>query len=79
MNLDYRPRPDLGGAAALPEPSFDNPVAVMFAFVQALGDPGFFQTALEYLTTPESRDAWGDFTEAAAMLAAIEDRGLGSM
>ncbi len=66
-------------AAALPEPALDNPVSVGLLFCNALEDPAKNRQALEGLTTPESREAWGDFTTAAAALKAIENRGCGSM
>ncbi|WP_448059973.1 hypothetical protein [Cellulomonas hominis] len=64
--------------AALPEVAFDDPASVALLFVKALFDPETNAVALDYLVTPESRAAWGDFTEAAQMLAEIEDAGFGS-
>ena len=65
-------------AAALPEPSLDDPVAVGILFLKALRDPGQYSNALHNLVTPESLDAWGDFSEAAKGLEAIQNPGFGS-
>ncbi|MGO3813733.1 MAG: hypothetical protein ACTJHV_02900, partial [Cellulosimicrobium funkei] len=56
---------DEEAAAALPEPSLDDPVAVGILFLKALRDPVQYSNALHNLVTPESLDAWGDFSEAA--------------
>lgn len=64
---------------ALPEPSLDDPVSVALLFVRGLGDPVEYRDALDFLVTPESRPAWGDFTAAAGRYAAIQDPGFGSM
>jgi len=70
---------DEEAAAALPEPSLTDPVSVGIMFVTALEDPIGRRRDLELLITPESANAWGDFTEAAAGLATIEDQGFGSI
>jgi hypothetical protein len=70
---------DTEAAAALPAPALDDPVSVGLLFCNALEDPGSNLEVLELLSTPESRNAWGDFTAAGNMLQAIEDRGYGSM
>ncbi|MGO4143461.1 hypothetical protein AB4Y77_00100 [Paenarthrobacter sp. YAF11_1] len=64
---------------ALPEPSFQDPVAVGLLFCNALSDPAEYQVALRRVVTPESLPAWGDFSDAAQFLASIPDRGFGSM
>lgn len=56
-----------------------NPFAMAMTFIQGLQDRTEFLPALEAVTTPESRAAWGDFAEAAAALDSIEDWGIGSM
>jgi hypothetical protein len=48
-------------------------------FCNALANPSHFLAVLEMLTTPESRNAWGDFTSTADFLNSIENRGYGSM
>lgn len=65
--------------AAEPNPDFTDPGEIAMAFITALGDPQEYQVALRSLTTPESHHLWGDFSEAAEGLAAIEDWGLGSV
>jgi hypothetical protein len=62
----------------IPEFSFQDPVAVGMMFCNALGDPQENRVALARLATPESLPAFGDFTEAAEMLAAVPDVGYGS-
>ena len=47
----------------------ENPVAVGAAFLNVLADPaGPNRAVLAHLVTPESLPAWGDFTDAAAMI-----------
>ncbi len=70
---------DEEAARALPEPSLTDPVAVSLMFCNALEDPAHYRNALLNLTTPESHNAWGDFSVAAEFLQSIEDRGYGSM
>lgn len=55
-----------------------DPYAVAVLFLQCLEDHHQYLNALENLITPESRNAWGDFSEAAAILASIEDYAVGS-
>ncbi|WP_284752638.1 hypothetical protein [Arthrobacter sp. efr-133-R2A-120] len=70
---------DEEAAAALPEPSLQDPVAVGQMFCNALGQYRHFQVALRRIVTPESVAAWGDFSDAANFLASIPDAGYGSM
>lgn len=58
-------------------PDMADPFSTALLFFQALVDHVEFLNALENLITPESREAWGDFEVAAALLASIEDWGLG--
>ncbi|MDI3211704.1 hypothetical protein [Arthrobacter sp. AL12] len=62
----------------MPEFSFQDPVAVGMMFCNALDDPKEYHVALSRLATPESLLAFGDFAEASAFLASIEDPGYGS-
>lgn len=70
---------DEEAASGLPEPSLDEPISVAMAFLSALDDPVRYRTALVNLTTPESHQAWGDFSEMAQVLSEIEDWGVASM
>lgn len=70
---------DEEAANALPAATLEDPVVVGNLFCSALDDHVHFRAALEKLTTPESRSAWGDFSAAADFLASIEDRGTGSV
>lgn len=65
--------------STLPEPSLFDPVAVAHLFFSAVQQHEEFQVALLNITTPESHEAWGDFSEAAAFLASVEDLGFSSM
>lgn len=58
--------------------AFRDPAMVAITFLTALSDREQYLPALFNLTTPESHESWGDFSDAAAALAAIEDWGLGS-
>jgi hypothetical protein len=48
-------------------------------FLEGLADPAEYYPTLHSITTPESAAQWGDFTDAAARLLAIEDPGYGSI
>ncbi|MDQ1734602.1 MAG: hypothetical protein QOH56_853 [Pseudonocardiales bacterium] len=64
------PVPD-GAGAEMGEP-FETPAATALLFLQALAeDVHEYRNALLRITTPESWDAWGDFTEAAEMVASL--------
>jgi hypothetical protein len=56
----------------IPEFSFQDPVAVGMMFCNALDDPKENFVALSRLTTPESLPAFGDFKEAANLLASVQ-------
>jgi len=60
------------------EPDWRDPFTTVVTFINALDDPHEYVGPLEMLTTPESRAAWGDFTDAASLLRSIDDWGLGS-
>jgi hypothetical protein len=62
----------------IPEFSFQDPVAVGMMFCKALDDPKENFVALSRLATPESLPAFGDFTEAAELIASTQDVGYGS-
>lgn len=64
--------------AALPEPSFTDPVSVSIMFCNGLKDPVYWRNALLNLATPESHNAWGDFSSASEFLRSIEEAGYGS-
>lgn len=70
---------DEQSGSTLPEPSLLDPVSVAHLFFNAVQDHEEYQVALLNLTTPESHAAWGDFSEAAAFLASIDDLGFTSM
>jgi hypothetical protein len=65
--------------AVIPEFSFQDPVAVGMMFCNALDDPEANLVALSRLATPESLEAFGDFTEAAAFIASTPNVGYGSL
>lgn len=65
-------------AKAIPEDDPSNPAVVGHRFCEALEDHVYYRNALLNLTTPESHPAWGDFSEAAARYASIEDAGFGT-
>ena len=55
-------------AGSLPNPpTLQTPLGTAVLFMTGLwsGDPRKYLTALRNMTTPESRNAWGDFIEAA--------------
>ena len=65
--------------ASLPEESLTNPVSVGVMFCNALSkDHVHYRTALSNLVTPESLNAWGDFSGPAAFLNGLPDMGYGS-
>jgi hypothetical protein len=59
-----------------PGEPFVDPAGTALCFIQALQDPSAYRQALTNLTTPESREAWGDFSSAAALFAEIANAGL---
>ena len=60
-------------AKGLGEP-FVTPAGTVDLFLAALRlDANECRTVLQRITTPESWDAWGDFAEAQAMLADIDE------
>lgn len=65
--------------AATPEPSLTDPASVAHLFYDAIREPGVYENALAFLTTPESHPMWGDFTEAARLLAEIDSPGISTM
>jgi hypothetical protein len=71
--------PDVEAAAAAAPPSLADPVSVGWLFLDALTDPLTKRDALELLVTPESREMWGDFAEAAATLMHMEAWGASSI
>jgi predicted nucleic acid-binding protein len=70
-------RPD-EAPAVLPPEDLTNPASVGLLFCQALADHRRYRPALGFLVTPESSPHWGDFSQAAAFLAEIEDHAYGS-
>lgn len=50
---------------------FETPIGTALAFLHALEDRAEFLVALLRLTTPESHEAWGDFSQAEAHLASV--------
>jgi len=64
--------------AVLPPEDPTNPVFIGILFCNALADHHHYRVALGKLVTPESLPNWGDFSEAAALLASIEDHAYGS-
>lgn len=76
----YREAADEEALDALPEESLTDPVSVGVMFCNALVDDHVhYRTALSNLVTPESLEAWGDFSEPAAFLKGLPDMGYGSM
>lgn len=70
------PVPDGDALAMFPdEPSTRHPLAVASAFAAAVENPEQYRVALLNLTTPESHEAWGDFSSIAPKLV---DYGLAS-
>lgn len=47
-------------------------------FCNALAERKTYLNALNNLVTPESREAWGDFSEAADFLDSVSDAGFGT-
>ncbi|MGN7799041.1 hypothetical protein [Leifsonia sp. 22587] len=80
-NLDKRDVPDQEVAERFQtdaEPDWSDPFATAATFLQALADPQHYQVALLNLIHPYTAASWGDFSEAAAGLASIQNWGLGN-
>lgn len=58
-----------------PAPDLTSPESVGFLFFQALEQPDHYFNALQNLTTPESWDDWGDFSEARDAVASMPNCG----
>jgi hypothetical protein len=76
----FRPSTEEDVRNHLPEDdtSMQDPVALGIMFCDALDEYQDFPDVLARLVTPESLEAWGDFSEASAGLARIGQRGYGS-
>ncbi|MEZ2390868.1 hypothetical protein AB6813_15255 [bacterium RCC_150] len=60
-------------------PDLQDPTVVGYLFCDALGSHEEYRSALMRLVTPESVEAWGDFSEAANYFKSIPDVGFGSI
>jgi hypothetical protein len=56
-----------------------HPSTIALAFMSVMEDPTGWTEELRSIVTPESVDSWGDFSAAAAVVASINDWGLGSV
>jgi hypothetical protein len=63
------PATDEAALADLGEPSLDHPVHVVMMFHNGAQDPVHWNNLLHNLTTPESWDDWGDFSNVAEFLS----------
>lgn len=75
-DLSPEDQPDLEFVPAAPDEvppeygmPFEEPAGTVNLFLIGLDDPIGNRPALLQLTTPESHDAWGDFTETAQRIA----------
>ncbi len=75
----FRDVSDEEALAGLPDEDSTDPVIAGVTFCNALTQNfPYYRTALKQLVTPESLDAWGDFSEAAAFLNELPEMAFGS-